>query len=106
MATKSPSETMTSDELPFKFIDPFDPLHPQWICDYDMDGRITSILMRGEEKYVSYVKDLITAIDVKDTLVRQGWIVIKDPKVRIEGMEGGDKVEMKIMKNKPKRKQK
>lgn len=72
-------------ELPFAYF------HPQtdgkliWICNYDAEGKITSVFsfkqVIGDDRKVCYLEDIKDAEQIRDELIANGWKKLKPPKL-------------------------
>jgi hypothetical protein len=54
-----------------------------WVCGQDAEGRITSVfimdLETGKDRKVQYLPDIKTAQFIRQSLIDDGWLKIKDP---------------------------
>ena len=70
--------------LPFGYHNPETEGKLIWMCNYDAEGRITSVFSFDKgthrEANTNYLKDMDEAISVRDELVNHGWKKMEAPK--------------------------
>lgn len=55
----------------------------QWICDYDMDGKLTSVVRGHGEKYVTYINSAEEFYSLRNEMEGLGWLRCAMPKVTV-----------------------
>lgn len=62
------------NDLPFFYIDNNNP-HIFWMCNYDQDGKIVSLVKntRLEERSIAYLNNMDEAIAIRNNLIRLNW---------------------------------
>ena len=79
------------DELPFFYVDGEEG-HIFWMCNYDKDGKITSVYQNtrildcnatseNPKRLVAYLDDISDAINIRNDLVRMGWMEGQLPRI-------------------------
>lgn len=91
------------DDLPFAYFNPTSEGKVTWNCNYDQDGKVTSVFMySGEgkpERQVTYLT-LEQARETRNTLVEHGWKETQLPKINFKTPDGDrdlTKKERKLM---------
>lgn len=73
------------DTLPFGYFNPETEGKLTWICGPDAEGKITSVFCfdfgTHQEKQSDYVENIEKAKQIRDELVRSGWLKLKPPKM-------------------------
>lgn len=54
-----------------------------WICDYDEEGRLTSVITCQGEKMVVYIDSAEKFLEARTEIEKEGWIRCKLPKVNV-----------------------
>lgn len=75
------------DELPFCYCDPNN-TRIFWICNYDQDGKITSVVVnsnekKGNDRGIGYLDDMDAAIKLRNDLIKHGWIEFQLPQITV-----------------------
>jgi hypothetical protein len=72
-------------KLPFGYFDPKSEGKLYWICNYDGEGRITSVVCydygTDQDKRVVYLDSMEKAIELRDEFIKGGWKKLVPPKV-------------------------
>lgn len=80
------------DILPFGYFNPKSEGKIFWMCDYDQDRKITSIIQYDYEgqkgRKIEYLENMEKALYYRDEFVKDGWKKIVPPKVEFT-MEDG-----------------
>ena len=73
------------DELPFALYSPDSNGKVTWHCGYDAAGKITSVFRYEEgtqsDKQCTYLDDKERALFFRETLLQNGWKLVKPPKI-------------------------
>lgn len=80
------------NNLPFAYFNPESEGKVTWNCNYDQDGKITSVFMfTGEgtpDRRISYLNSIEEARQTRDTLIQHGWQETKMPTIKFKSPEG------------------
>ena len=72
-------------QLPYGYFDPEREGKLFWICNYDAERKITSVLVYDygthQDRHVQYMDSLEDAKEMRDTLVESGWKKLVSPKI-------------------------
>lgn len=73
------------DTLPFAYHNPETEGKLTWHCGEDAEGKITSVFVYdfgvNKEKKCAYLENIEKAKEMRDTLVDNGWLKLKPPKM-------------------------
>jgi hypothetical protein len=73
------------DQLPFGLYNPLTQGKLIWMCNFDEENKITSVFnYTGNEKperKCTYLKNKEEAVFFRDTLIHEGWLPLKLPKI-------------------------
>lgn len=83
------------NNLPFGYYHPGMEGNLTWNCDFDTDGKVTSVFCMklpdgGVDKKCAYLKDVDEARKYRDTLVEEGWLKTKPPEVVVKRPDGSE----------------
>ena len=71
--------------LPFGFYHPGTDGKLIWMCNEDAEGRITGVFSFDKgthrENSSKYIEDMNDAIEIRDTLINEGWKRLEPPKI-------------------------
>ena len=72
--------------LPFGYFDPSTEGKLYWICNYDAERKITSVVCYDygngqQDKEIKYVENMEEAKTMKDSVIQAGWVKLVPPKV-------------------------
>jgi len=71
-------------ELPFAYFEPTTEGKLMWVCNYDAEGKITSVTQLPDgQRRIAYLEDKATAEKIRDELIEHGWKKLKPPKVTL-----------------------
>ncbi len=70
-----------SGEIPYGFYSPESDGKVMWICNYDSQGKLTSVFSHGNDKRSKYLESAEEAKEIKDELIKAGWKKLIPPKI-------------------------
>lgn len=96
------------DDFPviYSYPDPNEKIY--WICDYDEDGKLTSVVTAQGERFVTYIPSAEKFYEIRNDFQNEGWIRNKLPKVNVTIREpnGPSRVEKRQKSKEEKKEQK
>ena len=80
------------DNLPFAYFNPASEGKVTWNCNYDQNGKITSVFMYSgdgnPDRRINYLDSMEEAIQTRDTLIEHGWKETKLPTIKFKSPDG------------------